>query len=93
VVERVARALVPVMTGSQEDQLGRDLPDKQFSDLPPDWQDAYRRYAKAALSAIPVSGEVERLREALRKIERHILVEPSIAKIARQALKESSDAD
>ena len=50
-VDRIARALVPLLCGSQEDQHGRDLPDKQYDDLPPDWQDAHRRYAQATIDA------------------------------------------
>lgn len=54
-VERVARALVPVLCGSQEDQWGCPLPDKQFDDLSPDWQERHRDYARAALAAMPAT--------------------------------------
>lgn len=63
-VEIAARALVPVASGTQEDMYGRDLPDKQFDDLTPDWQEAFRRYARAVLAAVTtqiearVTGEI-----------------------------------
>lgn len=57
-VEAVARALVPVTLGAQEDMYGRDLPDATYDGLTPDWQAAYRGYARAAIAAV-----VEALRE------------------------------
>lgn len=63
-VEIAARALVPVASGTQEDMYGRDLPDKQFDDLTPDWQEAFRRYARTVLAAVTpaiearVTGEI-----------------------------------
>jgi hypothetical protein len=50
--EAVARALVPALCGSQEDEHGNDLPDKQFDDLPPDWQARHLEYARAAITAM-----------------------------------------
>ena len=80
-VERVARALVPHLCGSQEDQHGRDLPDKQYDDLPPDWQDAHRRYAQATIDASGITrltaerdaalADAERLRLELREMTPH----------------------
>jgi hypothetical protein len=51
-VERVARAIVPVMCGDREDEHGNDLPPMQFDDLTADWQEAYRGYARAAIAAL-----------------------------------------
>jgi len=51
-VERVARALVPVLHGSREDEFGYDLPDMQFDDLSPEWQERHRDYARAAIAAL-----------------------------------------
>ena len=78
-VDRIARALVPLLCGSQEDQHGRDLPDKQYDDLPPDWQDAHRRYAQATIDASGITrltaerdaalAHAERLAGALGKAE------------------------
>jgi hypothetical protein len=50
-VEAMARAMCPLLCGSQEDEWGGDLPDKQFDDLTPDWQKAHLVYAQAALAA------------------------------------------
>lgn len=59
-VERVARALVPILSGSQEDDWGNALPDMQFDDLTPAWQARHLEYATAALAAMSPAGEVER---------------------------------
>lgn len=50
-VEAGARAMAPMMEGSQEDMVGRGLPDKRFDELTPDWQERYREYARACLTA------------------------------------------
>lgn len=68
-VERVARAIVPILSGSQEDKWGRDLPDLQYDNLTPDWQQRYREYAQAAIAAMPVKGRDEVLEEAIAKIQ------------------------
>lgn len=52
VVEMSARAMTPLLCGGQEDEFGRDLPNKQWEDVTPDWQNAFRAYARAALSSI-----------------------------------------
>ena len=69
-VDRIARALVPLLCGSQEDQHGRDLPDKQYDDLPPDWQDAHRRYAQATIDASGITRLTAERDAALAHAER-----------------------
>ena len=69
-VDRIARALVPLLCGSQEDQHGRDLPDKQYDDLPPDWQDAHRRYAQATIDASGITQLTAERDAALAHAER-----------------------
>lgn len=51
-VERVARAMTPLLCGSQEGEMGEPLPDKQWDAAPPDWQDLFKRYARAAIAAM-----------------------------------------
>ena len=60
-VERVARALVPVLSGGQEDVCGRPLPSAQFDDLNADWQARYLEYALVAIMAMrdPTEAMVE----------------------------------
>ena len=50
--EEVARALVPVMYGGNEDENGRDLPPMQFDGLPPDWQEAFKKYADTIIPIV-----------------------------------------
>jgi outer membrane protein TolC len=74
------------------------------SDTEPDFAEAAGDYATAALSAIPVSGEVERLREALAALlDRYTRLvnsgdagfwdpeEEDEVKLARQALNSAPD--
>lgn len=51
-IERVAGALLTQMLSGQEDWRGRNRPDKQLDDLPLDWQEVYREYARAAIEAM-----------------------------------------
>lgn len=50
--EDVARAMTPLMEGSQEDKYGRPMPDRTFDDVRPDWQESYMRYADAAIAVV-----------------------------------------
>lgn len=69
-VDRIARALVPLLCGSQEDQHGRDLPDKQYDDLSPDWQEAHRGYAMVAIDAAGITRLTAERDAALAHAER-----------------------
>jgi hypothetical protein len=50
-LEAAARALTPVLHGSQEDEWGGDLPPVEFDDLSPDWRTAHIEYARACVAA------------------------------------------
>ena len=58
-IEAAARALTPILHGSQEDEWGNDLPDVQFDALSPDWQARHIKYAQAAITAYLAAMEAE----------------------------------
>lgn len=74
-IEQIARALVPALSGSQEDAVGRDLPDQQFDDLTPEWQAGHLYYASVALDAsglIPTLTRLEYLEAQKAKLVDHL---------------------